>query len=203
VLVSLQHESTVSVLLPASRRIVTKSDHGRPVFVPHLVDCVLPAVPIRQFVLSSPFELSLLAATKPEVLRALARIHAEGSAKHLSRVKGGLLYAATSNVPWATLPARTFEVDVKSCVHCGGRLEVRAVVTVVTDHDIARKSSTPSRTPVRAPPTSTERHLLVEPELLHSALRQASRFSGPELPPWRTFHATVREISQVAYVRQR
>jgi hypothetical protein len=42
----------------------------------HLVDCVLPAVPIRQFVLSFPFELSLLAATKPEVLRELARIHA-------------------------------------------------------------------------------------------------------------------------------
>jgi hypothetical protein len=30
-----------------------------------------------QFVLSFPFELSLLAATKPEVLRGLARIHAE------------------------------------------------------------------------------------------------------------------------------
>src|SRR5690606_24991356 len=57
----------------------------------HLVDCVLPAVPIRQFVLSFPplrvsrsasFELSLLAATKPEVLRALARIHAEELARH-------------------------------------------------------------------------------------------------------------------------
>jgi hypothetical protein len=39
-------------------------------------------VPIRQFVLSFPFELSLLAATKPEVLRALARIHAEELARH-------------------------------------------------------------------------------------------------------------------------
>jgi hypothetical protein len=48
----------------------------------HLVDCILPAVPIRQFVLSFPFELSLLAATKPEVLRALARIHAEELARH-------------------------------------------------------------------------------------------------------------------------
>jgi hypothetical protein len=33
-------------------------------------------------VLSFPFELSLLAATKPEVLRALARIHAEELARH-------------------------------------------------------------------------------------------------------------------------
>jgi hypothetical protein len=65
-----------------------------------LVDCVLPAVPIRQFVLSLPFELSLLAATKPEVLRALARAMNGGadipapkilSAKHLSRIGGGLL----------------------------------------------------------------------------------------------------------------
>jgi ribosomal protein S27E len=35
----------------------------------HLVDRILPAVPLRQFVLSFPFELSLLAATKPDVLR--------------------------------------------------------------------------------------------------------------------------------------
>jgi hypothetical protein len=32
--------------------------------------------------LSFPFELSLLAATKPEVLRTLARIHAEELARH-------------------------------------------------------------------------------------------------------------------------
>jgi hypothetical protein len=31
------------------------------------------------------------------------------SAKHLDRIAGGLLYAATSNVPWATLLARTFD----------------------------------------------------------------------------------------------
>jgi Putative transposase len=40
---------------------------------------VLPILPL---VLSFPFELSLLAATKPEVLRALARIHAEELARH-------------------------------------------------------------------------------------------------------------------------
>lgn len=31
------------------------------------------------------------------------------SAKHLRRIKRGLLFAATSRVPWATLLARTFE----------------------------------------------------------------------------------------------
>ena len=51
----------------------------------HLVDCVLPAVPIGQFVLSFPFGMSRLAATKPEVLRALARIHAEELARHYTQ----------------------------------------------------------------------------------------------------------------------
>ncbi len=58
------------------------------------------------------------------------------STRHLARIGGGLLYAATSNVPWATLLARTVDVDVMACARCGGRLEMRADVT---DHDIARK----------------------------------------------------------------
>ena len=48
----------------------------------HLVDAIVPNVPLRQFVLSFPFELSALAATKPDVLRALARIHAEALGAH-------------------------------------------------------------------------------------------------------------------------
>src|SRR5262245_14757170 len=36
------------------------------------------------------------------------------SAKHLGRISGGLLYAATSNVSRATLLARTFDIDVKA-----------------------------------------------------------------------------------------
>jgi hypothetical protein len=71
------------------------------------------------------------------------------SATHLDRIDGGLLYAATSNVPWATLLARTFEVDVKACASCGGRLEVRSVVT---DHDIARKILDSMPRAARAPP---------------------------------------------------
>lgn len=71
------------------------------------------------------------------------------SARHLARIGGGLLFAATSNVPWATLLARTFEIDVKACARCGGRLEVRAVVT---DHDIARRILDAIPTAARAPP---------------------------------------------------
>ena len=40
----------------------------------HLVDRVLPSVPTRQYVLAFPYELSGLAATRPEVLSALSRI---------------------------------------------------------------------------------------------------------------------------------
>jgi hypothetical protein len=36
------------------------------------------------------------------------------SAKHLERIHGGLLFAATSSVPWAVLLARTFNVDKKA-----------------------------------------------------------------------------------------
>lgn len=47
--------------------------------------------------------------------------------------------------------ARTFEVDVKACPRCGGRLEVRAVVP---DHDIARRILDAIPTAARAPPTA-------------------------------------------------
>jgi hypothetical protein len=54
----------------------------------HLVDRVLPDVPVRQFVLSLPFELRMLAAFKPDVLGALARIFAEAvSARYRVRAE--------------------------------------------------------------------------------------------------------------------
>jgi hypothetical protein len=39
----------------------------------HLVDRVLPAVPVRQWVLSLPFELRALAAFRADLISALAR----------------------------------------------------------------------------------------------------------------------------------
>jgi hypothetical protein len=71
------------------------------------------------------------------------------SAKHLDRIAGGLLYAATSRAPWATLLARTFEVDGKACARCTGRLEVRAVVT---DLEVARRILDAMPRAARAPP---------------------------------------------------
>ena len=55
----------------------------------------------------------------------------------------------------AILLARTFDVDVKACVRCGGRLQVRAVVT---DHENAADilSALPKGPlSARAPPSDT------------------------------------------------
>lgn len=82
-------------------------------------------------------------------LRAAVPLPNVLSTRHLDRIAGGLLYATSSNVPWATLLARTFEFDVKACAYCGDRLEVRAVVT---DHDIARQILAAIPTTARAPP---------------------------------------------------
>lgn len=48
----------------------------------HLVDRVLPNVPVRQYVLAFPYELTGLAATRPEVLAALSRIFWESLRLH-------------------------------------------------------------------------------------------------------------------------
>jgi len=54
----------------------------------HLVDRVLPDVPVRQYVLSLPFELRRLAAFKADVLAALARIFVEATfATYSARAK--------------------------------------------------------------------------------------------------------------------
>ncbi len=51
------------------------------------------------------------------------------SISHWDRLLGGALYAPLSRVDWATLLRRTFDVDVKRCTGCAGRMTVRAVVT--------------------------------------------------------------------------
>ena len=46
-----------------------------------------------------------------------------------ARLRDGELYATGPRLDWATLLRRTYDIDVKQCVRCGGRLRVRAVVT--------------------------------------------------------------------------
>jgi hypothetical protein len=46
------------------------------------------------------------------------------SVKHWDRLLGGLLYAASPRIDWASLLRRSFEVDVLQCAVCGGRMRV-------------------------------------------------------------------------------
>ena len=51
------------------------------------------------------------------------------SVRHWDRLMGGLLYAATPRVDWATLLRRSFSVDVLECPKCHDRLRVLAIIT--------------------------------------------------------------------------
>jgi hypothetical protein len=69
----------------------------------------------------------------------LATLTATGAAKlvapnvlsitHWERLLEGELYASTSRLDWRSLLKRTFEVDLRVCLRCGGKLTVRAVLT--------------------------------------------------------------------------
>lgn len=65
----------------------------------YLVDRVLPSVPIRQYVLAFPYELSGLAATKPAVLRALARIFWESVRQRYRRWAKNAGLSSSEHVP--------------------------------------------------------------------------------------------------------
>ena len=49
------------------------------------------------------------------------------SIAHWNRLLGGELYAPLSRVDWATLLRRTFDVDVKRCTGCAGRMTCPAL----------------------------------------------------------------------------
>jgi len=119
----------------------------------HLVDWILPAVPIRQLVLSFPFELSLLAATKPEVLRALARIHAEELARHYKQAakksgEGGKLHAGAVTFVQRFGSSLNLHVHLHTCALDG--------VYVESDDDDAL------RFVPAAPPSRAELYVLTE-----------------------------------------
>ena len=62
-----------------------------------LVDRVLPNAPLRQWVLSLPFELRGVAATKPDVLGAMDRIFAE-EIERLTKRLAGIAGTATGSI---------------------------------------------------------------------------------------------------------
>ena len=54
----------------------------------NVTDAIFPSAPVRQWVLSLPFELRGLAATQPDVLTALGRIFAEEALRMTKRLAG-------------------------------------------------------------------------------------------------------------------
>jgi hypothetical protein len=79
----------------------------------HLVDRVLPDVPVRQFVLSLPFELRRLAAFKADVLSALARIFVEAIfAEQRGRAKRAGIEGRSRSCREPAQPTRTAMITI-------------------------------------------------------------------------------------------
>jgi hypothetical protein len=73
------------------------------------------------------------------------------SVKHWNRVLGGVLYAASPRIDWASLLRRSFEVDVLECPSCGGRLRVFGEVTEPAMVRLALDSRNADRRASRGP----------------------------------------------------
>ena len=74
--------------------------------------------------------------------------------RHWDRLLGGLLYAATPRVEWASLLRRSFSVDVLECPKCHGRLRVLAVIT---EREPVRRILGHLGMPTDAPPVARAR----------------------------------------------
>ncbi len=72
------------------------------------------------------------------------------SLAHRTRILDGELYAKSARLDWRTLLKRTFEVDLRACVTCGGKPSVRAVIT--EPETAAKFLRALARTRQRAPP---------------------------------------------------
>ena len=75
--------------------------------------------------------LDALVATSALTTTGIAELVAPNvlSLTHRDRLLDGELYASSTRLDWRTLSKRTFDIDRRVCVRCGGRLTVRAVVT--------------------------------------------------------------------------
>jgi hypothetical protein len=74
--------------------------------------------------------------------------------KHWNRLLGGLLYAVSPRVDWATLLRRSFDVDAMQCPKCQGRLRV---IAVVTEREPVRRILECLGLPIDAPPVARAR----------------------------------------------
>ena len=106
------------------------------------------------------------------------------SVAHWARLHDGELFAPLSRVEWATLLRRTFDVDVRTCLRCGGRLDVRAVVTEPASR--SRRCARALRLRGPRPPSPEPRPPRAAPRLARPARAARSRCrrggtAGPRL----------------------
>jgi hypothetical protein len=100
----------------------------------HMVDHVIPHVPVRQWVLSLPIPLRLLLAAQAELVTPVLQV--------LQRVS------------WAKLLMRVFEIDMEHCPNCGGELKLTAatleqpVIEKILNH-VGLQAQAPPRAPAR------------------------------------------------------
>ena len=76
------------------------------------------------------------------------------SVQHWDRLLGGLLYATSPRVDWASLLRRSFSVDVLECPKCRGRLKV---VAVITEREPVQRILAHLGLPTDAPPVARAR----------------------------------------------
>jgi hypothetical protein len=76
------------------------------------------------------------------------------SVKHWDRLLGGVLYALSPRVDWASLMRRSFSVDVLECPGCHGRLRV---IAVITERDPVTRILAHVCMPTGAPPLARAR----------------------------------------------
>jgi len=101
-----------------------------------LVDHVLPAVPLRQFVLTLPFSLRFPLSFDGKLLGQVLRIFIDTVASNYRRrladrgiaAKSARTGARCRYWPWAELMRLTLGLPVDTCPNCGGRMNLRALV---------------------------------------------------------------------------
>ena len=107
---------------------------------------------------SAPSVALATPAPSPEVIMLAPNVI---SVQHWDRLLGGLLYAASPRVDWATLLRRNFDVDVLQCPKCHGRLRV---IAVITERDAVNRILTHLGRPTAAPPLARARDPTDEPD---------------------------------------
>lgn len=122
---------TPSTILPAASN---KGDiHGAAPGVPSGATLIAAA--------PEPGEVTLLA---PNIL----------AVRHWDRLLGGILYATSPRVDWATLLRRSFQVDVLECPKCHGRLRI---VGVLSEREPVRRILAHLGLPTETPPLARAR----------------------------------------------